>query len=106
MKKYLLSFTVLIVLIIGIFIPVFAERDILGFDDDTIYVRIVKYSYDRNFPSTITHTEYRGSRKFRGRISIDWSSVRRENDNRYSAVYEGTLYDVGYARSLSYEGSY
>lgn len=106
MKKYFASFLVLIILIIGISIPIFAEGETLGYEDDTIYVRVVKYRYDRSFPSTITHTESRGSRKFRGRISIDWGSVRRENDNRYSAVYEGTLYDVGYARSLLNEKSY
>ncbi len=101
MAKYFEILFIVLVLIIGVTFSVFAETEVLGFDDDTMYVRVVKYRYDRNFPSSITYTDYRGSRKFRGKININWNSIQKDN-NMYKAIYEGTLYDVGYAKSLEY----
>ncbi|OLR65574.1 hypothetical protein [Peptoniphilus porci] len=97
MKRYFVSFLVLFALMTTLVYPVFANENILGFDDDTIYVRVVRHRYDRSFPSSIFYTEYRAGRKFRGNLNIDWNSVQRESNNMYSAVYEGILYDVGYA---------
>lgn len=94
-KNIILAITCLILL--ASVIPVFANSHTLGFDDDTVYVRLVKYRYDRSFPEYITHTENRGPRKFRGKLYLDYSSIRLENNNRYSAIYKGTCYDVGAA---------
>lgn len=97
MKRFFVSFLILFTLITTLVCPVFANESLLGFEDDTMYVRVVKYRYDRSFPATISYSDSRAGRKFRGTLNIDWNSVRREDNNMYSAIYEGTLYDVRYA---------
>ncbi|WP_071026920.1 hypothetical protein [Peptoniphilus raoultii] len=98
MKKVTIIAMILLLLLISI-VPVFGDSRVLGFDDDTIYVRVIKYRYDRAFPSSIEHTEYRSSGKYKGRLNLDYSSIRQENDNSYSAVYEGTCYFAGNANA-------
>lgn len=97
MKRFFVSFLILFTLITTLVCPVFANESLLGYEDDTIFVQIVKYRYDRNFPSFILYTDFRAGKKFRGNLKIDRNSIQKESDNTYRAIYEGTLYDVGYA---------
>ncbi|MDU5100143.1 MAG: hypothetical protein E6249_06690 [Peptoniphilus grossensis] len=97
MKKYFVIFLSFFVLFLSVISTVSANNEKLGFDDDTIFVKIVKYRYDRDFPSFILYTDFRAGKKFRGNLKIDRNSIQKESDNIYRAIYEGTLYDVGYA---------
>ena len=42
MKRFFVSFLILFTLITTLVCPVFANESLLGFEDDTMYVRVVK----------------------------------------------------------------